>query len=305
MKSLCLAFTLAVLAGCAAPPGGVYVEGSVLHVDLGEFTTPAGDTLTCFSTGFVTDREYAVGGSMGTQAEGGHHLTIYWTMDPTEFDPRPCRDEDMTSWNFIAGTGGEAGTGDDQSPPDGLAFRVPAGAHIVVQAHYINVSGAARSVRDTLEVELVDPATLVAFAAMYAVNDGSFEIPPRVRYRRVSECTFTERRELVMILGHMHEAGRFFHSELLRAGTTTPETLYSEEWTDSYVAHPPVTRWPIEAPLVIEAGDRLRMTCEWENVGADPLIFPSEMCTTVAYYFPDLGEGFIACDTVTISSETL
>lgn len=307
-KVWCVLLGVVIVGGCAAsgaPMQTTTVEGSLLRVDLGEFVVDAGDTETCFSTGFVTDREYAIGAAAGLQGEGGHHITVYWTTDMTEYAPRPCTEADMLSWNFIAGTGGEPGLGDDQSPPDGLAFRVPAGVHIVVQSHYINASGSAQRVRDVLEVELVPPETLVAFAAMFAFNDGTFEVPPHARYRRVSECTMAESRSLVLLLGHMHDNGRNLSIEILRADGLTTETLYDHAWQSSYTAHPPVVRWPIDAPLELRPGDRVRQTCEWENVSSDPLVFPIEMCATVAYYFPDVGEGSIGCAPTVVSTETL
>jgi len=298
---------LLVLGSCAAPVAqpGVTATDTALAIDLGEFAVDPGNTLTCFSTGFITEREYAIGSALGVQAAGGHHITVYWTTDTTTFAPRPCRDEDMISWNFIAGVGGEPGAGDDQSPPAGLAFRVPAGVHLVAQAHYINTTGAPQRVHDSVDIDLVSPANLVAYAAMLAVNDGSFTVPPRTRFRRVSECTMTAPRSLVLLLGHQHEFGEHFSVELVPADGSPPRMLYDYVWEASYASHPPVLRWAIDAPLAIAPGDRLRTTCDWNNTSVDPLLFPDEMCATVSYYYPDTGEGFIACDPAVVTSQPL
>lgn len=298
-----LASSVALLAACGAsePVASTRIEGNLLRVDLGRFEVPAGDTLTCFSTGLVTDREYAIGSALGMQDAGGHHITIYWTEDPTEFAPRPCRDEDMLTWNFVAGTGGEPGAGDDQDLPEGLAFRLPAHAHLVVQAHYINTTGAPLRVRDTLDIELLDPSAIDAYAAMFAISDGAFEIPPRTRFRRVSDCTVTQPLDVVLLLGHLHEAGTFFSLERLHDGAE-PEMLYEQSWESRYVAHPPVRRWPTDEPLQLAAGTRLRQTCEWMNTESESLLFPSEMCVSSMYYYPDLGEGLIVCDPEVVTS---
>ena len=42
-------------------------------------------------------------------------------------------------------------------------------------------------------------------------------------------------------------------------------------------------------PLVLHAGDEIRMTCDWQNTEDRPLAFPSEMCIGYGLYFPDRG----------------
>lgn len=303
-----LLLTGSFVTSCGTPQssGGptASISGSTLTVDLGGMTVPAGDSLYCLSTGFVTDREYAIGRPMGEQMPGGHHLALYWVDDPATFEPRHCTEQDMIDWNLIASAGQEGGMS-DRSLPDGLAFRLPAGAHIVIQMHYINATGAPLDVHDRMTVNLLEPSSIMGYAGLYAINDGAFEIPAHTRYRRVSECTVGAPLDIVLMVGHMHENGSNFSLEYFPTGVTEGEMMYAYPWENAYASHPPVRRWATDAPLHLSSGDRFVMTCEWTNRGDVSLLFPEEMCVTSTYYFPDVGEGLIVCDSMrTITSET-
>ena len=303
-----LSVVIACCASCGTPQSSsgpsASIEGNVLSVDLGGMTVPAGDTLTCISTGFVTDREYAIGRPMGEQMPGGHHLALYWVDDATTFEPRRCTEQDMIDWNLIASAGQEGGMS-DRSLPDGLAFRLPAGVHIVIQMHYINATGAPLDVHDRMRVNLLDPSTIMGYAGLYAINDGAFEIPAHTNYRRVSECTVTAPLDIVLMVGHMHENGANFSLDYIPAATGMAETMYAYEWMGVYASHPPVRRWATDAPLHLSAGDRFVMTCEWRNTHDTSLLFPEEMCVTSTYYFPEVGDGLIVCDSMrTLASES-
>lgn len=272
------------------------VSTSAISIRLETLTIEPGDTMTCLSTGWTTDHEFAIASALGHQEAGGHHITIYWRTPGTgALAPHRCNDAEMATWNFVAGTGGEPGSGDDQSPPDGLAFHLPANAEIVVQVHYINTDGVTRSVNDSLDIQLVDPATTVGYTNMFVVNDGAFEVPARTHFRRTTECTVAQPLSTVLLLGHMHGLGARFSYELVHTDGTT-EMLYDETWTGLYTSHPPVVRWPIDAPLELVPGMHIRQTCEWNNTTDTPALFPTEMCDGVMYYFPDVGEGQIVCD---------
>jgi hypothetical protein len=151
---------------------------------------------------------------------------------------------------------------------------------------------------------LLDPSTIEGFAGYYAFNDGTFELPPRTRYRRVDDCTVGEELQLVTLIGHMHENGEHFRLEFFPADGGASTVLYEHDWTPIYASHPPVLHWPMEEPFVIRPGDRMRMTCEWNNTSSESLLFPQEMCVTSTYYLPDEGSGLIVCESENITSET-
>lgn len=304
------AVCLAAMAGCTAPtpttsgPSAI-VTADALEIRTGLFTVPAAsESLTCFYTALVTDRELAINGATGVQGPGGHHVTLYYTEAVREPGWHPCSETEMASWKMVAGTGGEPGAGDDQSLPDGMAMRIPAGVQIVVQAHYINTSAQPMDVEDSLSAPVLSPAEVDAYAAMFVVHEDRFEVPARSAFESVSECVLGSELNIVLLMGHMHSAGRQFNLEIVREDGTV-EPLYQHAWEGAFVSHPPVNRYEAAAPLVLPAGTRLRQTCQWNNTTEGPLLFPSEMCDGVMFFFPDDGAGMQVCTPETVNTRVL
>lgn len=98
------------------------------------------------------------------------------------------------------------------------------------------------------------------------------------------------------LLGHMHEWGT--RMKLVRERTDgTRDTLYEvQDWTVEYRDQPPLELFTPNDPLVIEPGEKLLLTCAWSNDTAKTLRFPTEMCTSVGYYYPAEENGLILCD---------
>jgi hypothetical protein len=297
---LCLACVL-VACGTDAPsdpsPTVVFTDRTI-EFSTGPFVVPAAtDSFECFYTSVITDREYAIGSASGMQGPGGHHLTVYYTTETRPPEHHPCTEEEMASWSMVAGTGGEAGIGDDQSLPPGLAIRVPAGVQLVLQAHYINAAPDALTTNDRVTVNVTPSAEVEAYANMFVVHDGAFEIPARTRYRSTSVCTLmAPSLNVVLFMGHMHAHGQQFSMELLPSGSDVGTMLYDEVWSDEFSSHPPVLRYEPTAPLVLTGGTRFRQTCTWDNTSDQPLLFPNEMCDGVFFYYPDLGDGMVVCN---------
>ena len=102
-----------------------------------------------------------------------------------------------------------------------------------------------------------------------------------------------DRGPLLAVLGHMHESGARFTLELERGGEK--RMLYEvPEWRVDFRDAPPIKRFE-GAPLELLPGDRLTMSCGFNNTGAEELSFPQEMCSSVAYYAPALPDALVLC----------
>lgn len=62
--------------------------------------------------------------------------------------------------------------------------------------------------------------------------------------------------------------------------------LYDEPWNPETIFNPVVRQFTVEEPLVVAAGDRITLTCDYQNDTDEPLTFPKEMCVSFAFYFP-------------------
>ena len=72
-------------------------------------------------------------------------------------DTHPCTDDDMLNVaTFVAG-GGAEGTGNFKGVPAGLAFRVPAGAQLMLQSHWINAGSVTKDGQLVVYLTRVSP----------------------------------------------------------------------------------------------------------------------------------------------------
>lgn len=286
-----------VAAGCGSGgddgPGYTITDDS-LSFETGEFEVAPGDTFECFYTEVVTDRELAVRGAAGDQETGGHHITIYYTDIVKDPQHHPCDTAEMAQWRMIGGGGDEAEAAVSKlRMPEGLAIRVPAGAQIVLQSHYINL-GDSFTANDSASLELIPTESVAGYVNQFVMNDVGFSIPPHQELEKVSTCTAPADVDLIRLLGHMHEWGSYYKLERLDDGDAPVETIIEKDWDPVYTSDPDILTFEPDQPMRISAGTRLRQTCRWFNDTEDPILFPREMCLAYGLYFPDAGEIF--CD---------
>ena len=103
-------------------------------------------------------------------------------------------------------------------------------------------------------------------ANYFAVHDGEFSVPPtNERYTHSTECVLDEPMQFASIIGHMHEWGKRITIEKID-GEGVIQTIYEvDAWHAGLRDAPPVTHYPLDNALALEAGDTLRLTCEWVN----------------------------------------
>ena len=130
----------------------------------------------------------------------------------------------------------------------------------------------------------------------YNMFDADLAIPPRADYGRTLECTAEQEMHLVSMLGHTHGYGTRVRIELLPpAGSPgDAQMVYDEEGGDRLQFNPPVYTFSNAGGVVVPAGGRIRLTCDWMNTTADTLRVPQEMCASLMYYYPSVGS--IVCD---------
>lgn len=274
------------------PVNAVLVEADGLKVFTPEFEIPTGDSFTCIYMDYVTEENMAIVSGDGIQDEGGHHIIVYYADTPREPGVHECDDAEMTNLNQIAGSSGDGGQ--VLSLPAGLALDVPAGKQIVLQAHYINVSGETRKVKDWAKIIKGDPEKIESFVNYFVTNDEGFELTPNSPNERTTECVLDRDFQIALTLPHMHELGRHFLIEHLDADGKLLETLFDTDWQESYTSHPPIRTWEMSEPYVLKKGEKLRQRCDWDNSSPDTVLFPIEMCLTFFYYWP--GGDDLICD---------
>jgi hypothetical protein len=145
-----------------------------------EFTVPASsEILYCTVTTITLDRAIDTRELHSYQLRGGHHAVLFYFErhhDPAP--PHECTEEEMSDLRFIGG--GEESSEQALNLPPGIGVRIPAGAQLVMQSHYLNTDARDRTVRDALTIVPAAPGTITTLADPMAINDGD---PPAGRVR--------------------------------------------------------------------------------------------------------------------------
>jgi rRNA processing protein Gar1 len=182
--------------------------------------------------------------------------------------------------------------------PENFYVRIPAGSLIVMQSHYVNYTDSPIDVADILNIQTVDDVTGMTEASYFVVSLNDFTLP-RGESSVVYDCEVLEDTSILFGFGHMHEQGKRIQLERTAASAEAdaePELLYSvEDWTAEYRDYAPVDRHEVTEPLQLHAGDRLTLTCEYDNATGREIEWPHEMCVYFSSYFPAKPAGFVLC----------
>lgn len=255
---------------------------------------PGADNEICTWTDLVVDHNVDVRAVQAFQTVGGHHVVLYTT---TKLQPpgttRVCTDDDMTTFRFSAGSGGEGQYGKNEAPGN-LVYRVPAGSQIVLNHHYINATPQMRDAQSAFNIYLANPGQTYRVAGSLAIVDTNISIPPGASTVDI-HCTMSNDFKTWFLIPHMHTYGsRITITHQSAAGN---ETLFDvQPWSPAFQFHPPELRKDPDAPLMFAKGDTLNVHCEWDNTTSRQMGFGLEMCVGFAEFIDDAGLGNRACD---------
>ncbi|HEX7700379.1 MAG TPA: hypothetical protein VF403_06655 [Kofleriaceae bacterium] len=99
---------------------------------------------------------------------------------------------------------------------------------------------------------------------------------------------------LAMVTNHMHNYGSSVYTEVIHADSTKDMLRADAGWVAEWQFNPMYTRYTLDTPKLLHAGDTVHTHCEWNNTTTNPLLFPDEMCVGITFYFP--GHGMITCE---------
>jgi hypothetical protein len=302
------ALVLTVVAGCSTAPSGPKVDtlpdlvleakpdnGYQVILPIVRALVPGADTEYCTWTDVVADHDIDVRAVQAFQTVGGHHVVLYTTSKvEAPGTTRICTDDDMSTFRFSAGSGGEGQYGKNEAPGN-LVFRVPAGSQIVLNHHYINATTAMRDAQSALNIFLADPGKQYVQSGSLAFVDTALRLPPGKSTMDIN-CTMPRPFDTWFLIPHMHEWGTRIIVERVPAGGAAAEQLFDVDWTPSYTFHPPEMRRDPASPLTFAAGDKLHVHCEYDNTKSTDLTFGLEMCVAFAEFVDAASLGNMACD---------
>jgi hypothetical protein len=296
---------LAILMGCGTtdeqPPGPEILpeltvppkpeNGLQVITPIFENIEPGKDYEVCTWTDQFVTATTDVRSTLSFQNEPpGHHVVLYYTLDKQPpGTQRVCTDTDMASFRFVSGSGAN---GEVNAAPGNLVFRIPEGAQLVVNHHYLNATDQVLRGQVALNVNFADPGNYIAAGNM-AVVDTSIQVPTG-KSTHDFECAFDRTYKFWYLVPHMHEWGTHINVDLTRGGNTM--RLFDTTWDPSFAFHPPEMRVDPTAPLVVNAGDKLAVHCEWDNDTGRQLSFGFEMCLSFGMTVDDQSFGSRQCN---------
>jgi hypothetical protein len=253
---------------------------------------PGKDYEVCTWTSAIFDRETDVKSTLGYQTEPpGHHVILFYTMDTLPAGTqRVCTDTDMASFRYLTGNGTN---GIVNTAPGDLVFRIPAGAQLVMNQHFLNVTEETVSGQSALNVNFAEPGSVnTPSSSLAAVNTGLI-VEQGVTTQKM-KCTYDRPYKLWYLIPHMHRWGQKISVDLTRNGDK--HRYFDTTWAEEFTFHPPEMRMDPSAPLTINPGDQLDVECTWNNDEGRVLPFGFEMCVVFAQFVDDQGIGSWACD---------
>lgn len=300
-----LGFALGIsLLGCGTEPSGpvtlpnlevpeVPDNGIQVITPIFEGIQPGSDNEVCAWTDVIFEKETDVKMTVSHQTEPpGHHAILFYTLEPQPAGTqRICTDTDMASFRFLTGNGGN---GVPNEAPGDLVFRVPAGAQLVINSHFLNTSDEVVSGQSLMNVHFADPGKQYTPSGATAILDTSIDVQPGTSSFTTS-CVFDRQLKYWYLIPHMHRWGEHIKVDITRKGGEK-QNLFDTAWQEQYTFHPPESRFDPNEPFVFDAGDTVDVTCTWNNTETKSLPFGFEMCVVFGQTIDTEGRGSWACN---------
>ncbi len=230
---------------------------------------------------------------------GSHHLLLYQTsLAP---DAAPAAPFDCTGAPFsdlgVAGIAYAAQVaGGELAYPDDVALKIPAGAVLLVQTHYLNTSPAQLDAEVRLNLWFTEAPAAVEAGTLF-FYDWAIVVPPDAPATAHMRCAVPADVELIFGMSHMHRRGVDYlavaEPPASAEGDAAPVTLFE---TTAWQGIEPLRYEPARA---LAAGSVIDFRCGYQGEADRTVIEgPSandEMCMFIAAYYPRVDPATELC----------
>ena len=283
---------IATVPDLVVPPKPAADEGWQVITPIFDNVMPSMDYEVCTWTDIITDKVTDIRSSIGYQNEPpGHHVIMFYT---TEKQPpgtqRVCNDSDMATFRFLTGAGSQ---GELNEAPGDIVYRVPAGAQLVVNHHYLNSTDQPLKGQSAINVYFADPTKQWTPSGYLAITNTDLQVA-QGDTTQVMHAQLTQPFDVYQAIPHQHQWGK--HEKIVTTHAGTPTTQFDLAWDPSYTFHPPENKWDPATPMHLDAGDTIDVTCEWDNTAGRTLAFGFEMCVAFFNTVDKTGQGSLAWD---------
>jgi hypothetical protein len=288
--------TVALMAGFDPGPAPDPSVGFQIVTPIVDNIAPGGSDEYCTWTNIILPADVWVNATEGFQTETGHHVVLFYATNPQPVDTHLCGTEEMAEFQFGMPGSGKAGL-NKVTLPGNLAVRLPAGAQMVVNHHYLNASATnVPQAQSALNVYYADPSTAHTPAGLTLISDTAMSIPVGVSTYTI-DCTVNQPYAAWMQVPHMHSWGQHITITDTPAATGVPQRLFDLDWNPDYAFDPSIaTREDPSTPFMLQTGDKIHVQCDYNNTTNEALPFGSEMCMFVTFTVDSNNTGNTFCD---------
>jgi hypothetical protein len=168
--------------------------------------------------------------------------------------------------------------------PNGVAYRLKKGDGIMLNIHFINAGEKTIEGKAYLDVKMAEVDPDQKLASLFTGINAGFDIAAHAQADSSVECVVGADMQILMMSNHMHEYGVTATTDVVRADTGDVEVLRQDDsWTAEMQFNPTFTKWTVDEPFTVHAGDTLRTHCTWMNTTDGALNFPREMCISAGF----------------------
>ena len=216
---------------------------------------------------------------------GTHHSVLTISTDQSA----PLGDYDCNAGSLDSEMLFASGVGtDDLVFPADTGIIIPAGTLINLNLHLFNATDSAISGTSGVMIKTATSVTNhvdMTFGGSVQIsipnNDQSTDV--------VGTCTLTRDYNVFALWPHMHQIATHQKVQWVHGGTT--DTVLDDDY--SFLSQ---KNYPLDAPLVMHAGDQIITTCSYLNNEDHTVMFgessTDEMCFTGIYRYPSGGSLF-------------
>ena len=256
-----------------------------------------GDSLEyCTDTGFIAPQDLWVDATQGLQSEGGHHIILFYTTNPVAQSTHLCGNAEMSEFGFGLPSSGSNGA--KFVLPSNLAVKIPKGAQVVINHHYLNASATTvKQAQSAINVYYADRSVPHTPSSLMTVVDTSLTVPKGASSYGV-DCTMNKTYTAWTQVPHMHALGTNITITQTLAATGETKQLFDVPWQPDYAFDFSAVdkQENPSAPFIFNKGDKVHIQCDYLNNTGTEQTFGYEMCVMAVFTVDSDNTGSVVCD---------
>ncbi len=270
-----------------------------------ELTVKPGQELhQCQYVALPTDHDINVVALSHQYSTGSHHFLIFAT-DLTTIPADMPGQYDCTFGNepIMEHTqgilyGAQTPTGSVRFP-DGVGFPMTAGQVLLLQAHYLNPTGADIHAKLSAGFDTAPAETRREEAGFMVFYDPFIYVPAQTQATSGIRCDVTGDINILTAVSHYHQRGKAMQVWIdpSRSSAAAAPFYETNDWE-----HPQ----DFYGPMTMSAGSVVRFRCDYDNPDAvdvfqGPNAATSEMCAFFGLYYPRMTSDFDYCSNLSVT----